>query len=405
MLLAKAQDALREERDRAKRYLDTPDVILLALDMDGCITLINRYACAVLGRPAAELLGRNWIATCVPERMRDAVGRTLQGVFDSELTVGENPVLTNCGEERLIGWRNTALRDDDGRVIGTFSSGADITDRHHAAEALTAADERAQFVLKSAGVGTWDMDYATGLLQWSDTLEGQYGLPQGTFAGTFPAFVDRIHPEDRASVLKTMQAAMKNGTDFSLEHRVLLAGRHGTVADRRGAYLPRRTWRRGAWCRDFPGRHGAPHAGSAVPAGSEDGSGGTPGRRRRPRLQQSADRDPRLLRAVTGGRRSERAAPRGDCRNPEGRDQRRGAHPTAACLQPEADHRAEAARSECRDHRHAGDARAADREGRERCHLPGAAGSAGRRRSRADRAGRDESRRERAGRDAGGWGH
>ena len=38
-------------------------------------------------------------------------------------------MLTRSGEERLIEWRNTLQRDDAGRVIGTFSSGADITER------------------------------------------------------------------------------------------------------------------------------------------------------------------------------------------------------------------------------------------------------------------------------------
>src|SRR6185369_4793447 len=56
-----AELALREERDRAQRYLDKAEVILLALDMEGRITLVNRYACAVLGWTADELIGRNFI--------------------------------------------------------------------------------------------------------------------------------------------------------------------------------------------------------------------------------------------------------------------------------------------------------------------------------------------------------
>ena len=37
---------LRHERDRAQRYLDTAEVILLALDTEGRITLINRKGCS-----------------------------------------------------------------------------------------------------------------------------------------------------------------------------------------------------------------------------------------------------------------------------------------------------------------------------------------------------------------------
>ena len=48
-----------------------------------------------------------------------------------------------------------------------------------------------RFALQNADVGIWDMDYATGVLRWSETLEAQYGLQPGTFGGTFEAFVER----------------------------------------------------------------------------------------------------------------------------------------------------------------------------------------------------------------------
>ena len=126
----------------------------------------------------------------------------------------ENPVLARSGEERLIEWRNTVLRDDQGRVIGTFSSGADVTERNRAVEALRMAEERMRFALESAGVGIWDMDYATGLLRCSETLEAQYGLQPGTFDGTFEAFMARIHPDDRESVLETVGKATAFGRRF-----------------------------------------------------------------------------------------------------------------------------------------------------------------------------------------------
>jgi PAS domain S-box-containing protein len=94
-------------------------------------------------------------------------------------------------------------------------------ERHHSADALRTAEERMRFALESAGVGIWDLDYTTGVHRWSEILEAHYGLAPGTFSGTFEAFVERIHPDDRQSVIETIGNAMQSGADFSIQHRAI----------------------------------------------------------------------------------------------------------------------------------------------------------------------------------------
>jgi PAS domain S-box-containing protein len=126
-----AEDRLRRERDRVQRYLDIAGAMIVAIDADQTVSLVNPRACQVLGYPADEVLGRNWFDHFVPEAIRE---RT-RGVF-ARLVTGEvdapehfeNPVLTRGGEQRTIAWHNAVLRDDDGRVVGTLSSGEDVTE-------------------------------------------------------------------------------------------------------------------------------------------------------------------------------------------------------------------------------------------------------------------------------------
>ena len=94
-------------------------------------------------------------------------------------------------------------------------------ERHQSANALRTTEERMRFALEAAGVGIWDIDYTTGVHRWSEILEAQHGLQPGTFGRTFEAFVERVHGDDRASVLETFGKAMKSGTDFSILHRVI----------------------------------------------------------------------------------------------------------------------------------------------------------------------------------------
>jgi PAS domain S-box-containing protein len=110
-------------------------------------------------------------------------------------------------------------------VISALTSVADHIalgiERHRSGEALRTAEERTRFALQNADVGIWDMDYTTGVLRWSETIEAHYGVQPGTFGGTFEAFVERVHPDDRASLLETVGKAMKSGSDFSVPHRAI----------------------------------------------------------------------------------------------------------------------------------------------------------------------------------------
>jgi PAS domain S-box-containing protein len=131
----KAEAALRLERDRARMYLDTAEVVLLALDREGRVTLINRKGCELLGWAENELLGRDWFATCVPERecgeLRTSFARIMAGEI-AVFTHMENSVVTRSGEERVVAWHNIEVRDESGTLIGTLSSGEDVTDRRRA---------------------------------------------------------------------------------------------------------------------------------------------------------------------------------------------------------------------------------------------------------------------------------
>ncbi len=189
----RAEAALRLERDRAARYLNVADVILLALDRDGRITMINRKGCSMLGWSESELLGRNWIETCLPARVRDAVAERLRNLQGGDLSPAENPVLTRSGEERWIAWRNTVLIDG-GCVVGTLSSGEDITERRAAEHALR--DSQAQLQLISDNV----LDLVSqvrldGTFAYvSPSYEVVLGYAPRTLVGTSASAL--VHPDD-----------------------------------------------------------------------------------------------------------------------------------------------------------------------------------------------------------------
>ncbi len=150
---------LRRERDRAQTYLDVAGVMFVAIDSEQRIDLINRKGCQVLGYDESEIIGKNWFDFCIPERQRAPVKEAFQALISGEIEpveYFENPVLTRDGEERLISWHNTVLRDDEGNIVLTFSSGEDITQRKQAEEQLRQKD----YIIESASsaIVTADLD-------------------------------------------------------------------------------------------------------------------------------------------------------------------------------------------------------------------------------------------------------
>jgi PAS domain S-box-containing protein len=132
----RAQDELRSKRDEAQEYLDLAGVVFLGLDRDGCVALVNRKGCEVLGGSADDITGQNWFDTFIPEKNRQQVREVFDALISSEdvaeLPDYEHELLTLGGERKVIEWHNAVERDAEGHVIGTMSSGIDVTERKRA---------------------------------------------------------------------------------------------------------------------------------------------------------------------------------------------------------------------------------------------------------------------------------
>lgn len=133
------QEELTEKSRRAQEYLDVVGTIVVAIDADQRVALINRQGREILGYNESEIVGANWFDCFIPERMRQDMKTMHARLLTGELQPTEhfeNPVVTRGGEERIIAWHNSVLTAPDGRIVGTLSSGEDITARRRAEETL-----------------------------------------------------------------------------------------------------------------------------------------------------------------------------------------------------------------------------------------------------------------------------
>ncbi|MHC4914252.1 MAG: PAS domain S-box protein [Planctomycetota bacterium] len=232
----RAEESLRTERGRAQHYLDIIATMLVALDAGGRVTMINRKGLDILGYGEPEVVGRDWFANFLPERMRvemrKVFGQIMAGSF-RPVEYYENPVLTAGGEERLIAWRNSLLRDECGRIVGTLSSGEDITESRQADEALARSEAELREAHQMARMGRWDFRHADNNLRWTDTIYEIFEIERSKFGETYEAFLDAVHPDDREMVDRAWKKSLEDGSPYEIEHRLLMSdGRAKWVLER-----------------------------------------------------------------------------------------------------------------------------------------------------------------------------
>ncbi|MFZ5719544.1 MAG: PAS domain S-box protein [Pseudomonadota bacterium] len=85
-------------------------------------------------------------------------------------------------------------------------------------EALVKHFERAQRLSNS---GSWEWDIGSNIIVWSTQIYAIFGLSPDGFTPTYPAFLERVHPDDRAAVEAGVQRALEGVEDYALDHRIV----------------------------------------------------------------------------------------------------------------------------------------------------------------------------------------
>lgn len=129
-------------KDINRQYFDVAEVILLALNLEGEIIDINEKGCEVLEYSVDELIGKNWFNVSIEDKSE--IKEVFDGVLDETQKYGthDNHVITKTGKKKLIHWQNTVIKDENDCVIGSLSSGMDITEKDQMLTALKESEER-----------------------------------------------------------------------------------------------------------------------------------------------------------------------------------------------------------------------------------------------------------------------
>jgi PAS domain S-box-containing protein len=254
-----SERTVRSEREKARTYLEIVVTTVLAISSDQAVIMVNPAGCRLLGRSEEEILGNNWFDSYLPERVRETsrerFARIVTGAESPPEQV-ENFILTASGEERMVTWNISLLREADQSITGTLQSGEDITDRKKMEvelvrrneemqavnEELAAneeelkaqfdelssiqkelwkSEERFRLTLDASNDGIWDWNIPAGTAFFSPHWYTMIGYEPGEMPGTYATWRSLIHPDDLPATEKKIQDSICNNEGYLVEFRMM----------------------------------------------------------------------------------------------------------------------------------------------------------------------------------------
>lgn len=137
----------------------------------------------------------------------------------------------DTGEERWIGARGVAVRDDRGVVTGFAGACVDVTGSVLAAKRHQKVAERLELVKRACPLGTWELDAASNTIECDDRMLQMYGLDPTRSGVSVDELRSRLKPEDAVRLENELSAALNSGNDeIHTEVCIVMAdGRQRTV--------------------------------------------------------------------------------------------------------------------------------------------------------------------------------
>jgi PAS domain S-box-containing protein len=230
-----AEEALREREAEFRTLAESMPQMVWMTRPDGWNTYLNHRWMDYTGLTLEESYGQGWNTPLHP----DDRPRTLDA-WDHAIARGEYNVECRLrrsdGQYRWMLVRGLPLRDGAGEIVKWIGTCTDIDDLKQAHEATQHAErvqrdlaaqlesERARLVAAQAvaSIGSWETDLATQDVIWSAETYRIFERSPEQFHPTHPAFLQCVHPDDRATVDEAFILSLNAHTPGVIEHRVVM---------------------------------------------------------------------------------------------------------------------------------------------------------------------------------------
>jgi len=221
--LDRSEAVVRDSERRMRLVLDSAHDAFVGMDASGRIVEWNARAEAVFGWTRAEAIGQDLADTIVPMGLRDEHRRG----FQRYLRDGTAKILGRCLE--MVGLHRsgilfpiemaaTAVHTDDGIAFSAFVR--DITERKRGEEDLRKSEERFDLAVQGSTDGLWDWIIPWDEFYLSPRCKELLRADDIESIRSEEAWIERLHPDDRAGVQKAMRRHFTEHAPFDVECRL-----------------------------------------------------------------------------------------------------------------------------------------------------------------------------------------
>ncbi|HEX9778396.1 MAG TPA: response regulator [Geopsychrobacteraceae bacterium] len=97
-----------------------------------------------------------------------------------------------------------------------------LAERESLMDSLGESEHRLARAQEIAHLGSWELDLVNNNLTWSDEVYRIFGQQPQEFGATYAAFLEAVHPDDRAAIDAAYSGSLREGRDtYEIEHRVV----------------------------------------------------------------------------------------------------------------------------------------------------------------------------------------
>jgi PAS domain S-box-containing protein len=178
--------------------------------------------------PAQGFPDRETVWRRIHPEDRDNLRQILQKAYDqkADYTSAFRYVMPDGTVKHLEGTGHPVL-NAGGEVVEFMGTMTDVTDRKRAEEALRRSEAYLAEAQRLSHTGSWAYEAGGVALYWSEENFRIWGFHPQRGIPDLETVHQRMHPEDREREIKYAERAVRNGTDFVQEFRIVLSD--GTV--------------------------------------------------------------------------------------------------------------------------------------------------------------------------------